>query len=241
MGQAWPLGELYIFLSVAPPGLRPYTPTLKLMVQGNHGWPEAGNGHINECTAAGGWAANAVPQGVGSTVSPPYSASTSFNLPVSANLLFFFSNGSLAHGSVKVEAARDDGDEVKVDVVVSYWTQTALDRANVCVLERGHGQHGIGIIVSSSSPLCSHSVHLRAARQTPRWNLGSYKDQLKFDLTIRVPVSANASPRLIKELEMQFGNFAINFEELQGLVDFHELHLRTSNMPVSAGVSDLQV
>jgi len=44
--------------------------------------------------------------------------------------------------------SEDDRDTVQVDVIVYYHDQTALDRANVCSLQRNSHQNGVGIFVS---------------------------------------------------------------------------------------------
>lgn len=79
---------------------------------------------------------------------PPLSTSLSFSLPVSADVLYFLSRGSLAYGSVKIDLLEEGGDDVAVDVTISYWSDAALERATVCELEReGTNHHGIGIFV----------------------------------------------------------------------------------------------
>lgn len=77
----------------------------------------------------------------------PSQATFSFDLPVDSDALYFLSRGSLASGSVKVGVGIEGGDKVAVDVVVSYWSSSALERTTVCELQRTDGQHGIGIFV----------------------------------------------------------------------------------------------
>lgn len=42
----------------------------------------------------------------------------------------------------------DGGESVKIDVEANYFSQAALDRANVCSISRKAGENGIGIFVS---------------------------------------------------------------------------------------------
>jgi hypothetical protein len=80
----------------------------------------------------------------------PHSARVYFELPVSSDALFLLARGSLAHGSVSILAdSNDGGDKVKAEVVISYFTQEARDRAKVCSLQRTPGSNGVGIFVSS--------------------------------------------------------------------------------------------
>lgn len=113
-------------------------------IDDNKGWPLPSDGPAERCVGGGDW------QPYGGTISPDYPLFSyiNFDLPVSSNTLYLLARGSLAHGDVTIIDSQDGGDIVKVEVIVSYHTQEALDRANVCLLERKTGENGIGIFVS---------------------------------------------------------------------------------------------
>lgn len=96
----------------------------------------------------------------------PHSARVVFDLPVSSDALYLFAQGSLAQGNITLLAdPQEGGDQVKVEVIVSYYTQTALDRAKLCSLQRKSGENGIGIFVrdpqvcANSSLICYRPQH----------------------------------------------------------------------------------
>jgi hypothetical protein len=78
----------------------------------------------------------------------PQAAQAVFYLPVSSDALYLLARGSLVHGSAIIVDSEEDEDKVKVEVVVSYYTQEALDRAKVCSLQRKPRENGVGIFVS---------------------------------------------------------------------------------------------
>lgn len=163
---------------------------------------------------------------------PPYSSSLSFTLPVDADLLYFLSRGALAYGSVRIAPA-DPSELVKVDITMRYWTEAARSRAHICKLENGgeDGNHGRN----------SHGIGIFTPR---RWEHRGYRDQIKFDVIIHLPilppgapgVSHNGAVRVIKELQTNFPNFVQDVEELQDLIAFQKLSLHSSNGRISSGV-----
>jgi hypothetical protein len=80
--------------------------------------------------------------------SHPYAARINFDLPVSSDALYLFARGSLAAGTVTIVDSKNASDTVQVDVIVNYYNQNALDRTNVCSLQRKSRQNGVGIFVS---------------------------------------------------------------------------------------------
>ena len=75
-----------------------------------------------------------------------------FSLPVSSALLYFKARGSLSHGTIEF---RDDGESgsnnVVVDISFLYTYDVALDKIEVCRLQRDGSKNGVGIFVSRFS------------------------------------------------------------------------------------------
>lgn len=82
------------------------------------------------------------------TLPGAFSSYTSFELPVSSNLLLFLARGSTSHGNIAIITSDDVGDVAKVDVSVEYYRQKIRDEARVCLLGREEGETGVGIFVS---------------------------------------------------------------------------------------------
>lgn len=180
-------------------------------------YPEFKKGEIITCAGGPDWPVSGSVNGEHkmstSFPRPPYQSRKSFLLPVDADHLYFLSRGSLASGSVRFELSSDQSsDSVKVDVTASYWSTGALDRASVCSLQR-HGSsnyYGVGIF-------------------TPRrWRGGSMRDRLQFDVVVHLP------PRVYADLQTSYENFSLYVGDLQGMVQFENAHLTTSNSHITA-------
>jgi len=171
-----------------------------------------------------------------STAGIPWRNSTNMSFSISdassLDTLYFLSRGSLATGSVRVftkgdgsnagagagnngDDTGDDDDTVRVYVRVYYHTQAALERVSVCDLERSGGkQRGVGIF-------------------TPRnWHTRNPLDYLRFEVDVVLPPesasSLHTSPKLLKRLETDYSNFALQL----GVLRFNSMDLATSNAPI---------
>lgn len=104
----------------------------------------ADNGPREHCVGAAQWAygrARAVPF--------PHTASASFALPADAGLLYAIARGPASSGRLELVQTGAAGDAVRVDITVYYYRQEVLDAAEVCRAQRGAGEHGISIWVST--------------------------------------------------------------------------------------------
>ena len=77
-----------------------------------------------------------------------------FSLPSTSDVLYFFNNGSLAHGVIEIVTQDDvailsaESPDILVDMTVAYGDPSALDLAEVCMLEEQSGERGLAIVVS---------------------------------------------------------------------------------------------
>ena len=86
---------------------------------------------------------------MGPPVFPPYTSTVSFSVPSSSSLIFLRSRGSYdISSSVTFQLSDKPGDDIEIEVAMSYFNNAALDRAQVCLLERDEGGRGVGIFVS---------------------------------------------------------------------------------------------
>lgn len=191
-------------------------------------WPEFNRGEVQECVDRTNWPyikpleptwGDDTDTPLPGMDLPPYTSSVSFTLPANTDLLYFLSRGSLAYGAVRIEAVSGSGDDVPVDVEVRYWTESALERATVCKLEKDDGNaHGVGIF-------------------TPRnWRNRGHLDNLRFAVRVQIPVSAKNAPRVVKALETDFSNFRHEIGDTVNQLKFDSLSLLTSNSVIVAEV-----
>jgi hypothetical protein len=110
------------------------------------GWPEASDGHIDQCVRGGGW-----------SDARPYPGdherrirTTFFQLPMNADHLFLLSRGAISHGSVDIVQGHHSDADAHVEVSVIYWLQDMLEKASVCRLSREGSEHGVGIFVRAN-------------------------------------------------------------------------------------------
>ena len=84
---------------------------------------------------------------------PPYASRESFSVPSSSSLIFLLSRGSYDFASsVTLEMSDKSGDDIDIEVIMSYYNIAALDRTQICLLERTEGGRGVGIFVSWKLP-----------------------------------------------------------------------------------------
>lgn len=119
--------------------------------------PRAADGEVVECSLP--WSTPVLSPIIPSPISnspsnapvtlPPYSSNLTVHLPLSSHLLYFLARGSHAKGVLRIVAAEDlvGSDQVRVDVQVRYWRFEYRNRANLCLLRREEGAHGLGIYV----------------------------------------------------------------------------------------------
>jgi len=86
----------------------------------------------------------------------PLGSESLFSLPVESEALYLISRGAFHYGTVTVEQSTEASDSVSVRVRAAYYTEEALDRANVCHIERRENENAIGIF--ASLPLQNHGV-----------------------------------------------------------------------------------
>ncbi|KAJ7350783.1 hypothetical protein DFH08DRAFT_695449 [Mycena albidolilacea] len=138
----------------------------------------------------------------------PYSASTSFKFPVPSKTLLLLSKGGLSDGHLKITSSSETTD-VRVKVTVKYHKQAVRDTAKVCIIERSHGESGVGIF-------------------TPQpWRSRSSTDRLSFDVELILPVGD------IYALSTDVSNFSHDVDHLSG-VHFNDISLKGSNAHIQA-------
>jgi len=149
-----------------------------------------------------------------SSSSYPYSVHAKFNLPISSNRLFVFSQGSLAHGELKVSQGDAESDEVEVHVIAEYYIEDAISRAKVCKLNRDNNDNGVGLF----TPMHGH------------WN---HNDQIRFVVHVKLPASGSSGLE-VNHFDTDLHNFRHDFAELDDSTAFKKLTLRGSNAAIQA-------
>ena len=109
---------------------------------------------VDHCISGSGWSNEPPAMRLSGTfrhraaaTSPPYSANTSFELPVSSDLLFLLARGSMSGGTVDIMSSPTVSNVAKVHVTVKYYREDVRDRAKVCLVKRRDGENGVGIFV----------------------------------------------------------------------------------------------
>ncbi|KAJ6454153.1 hypothetical protein C8R45DRAFT_846739, partial [Mycena sanguinolenta] len=142
----------------------------------------------------------------------PYSADTSFELPVSADTLFLISRSVKHHnrngisvGHVNFVQSEEVSDSVKVDITAYFYHDKYLERSKACLLKRDEDQIGVGIFWERE--------HRRRSEH----------ERLRFVVTVTFPSTEDGSSlainRFLTDLEIFTQTFAdfshVNFGKLQ--------------------------
>ncbi|OBZ69747.1 hypothetical protein A0H81_10112 [Grifola frondosa] len=146
-------------------------------------------------------------------------AQTSFELPVSSDLLYLIARGALSHGSIDISDSGETGsDVVQVYISAFYYHESALNRAKVCLLQPEEGKNGIGIFYQTPLYLRPH---------LPREDY-----QLWFKISLRFPSRTAGSRLIINRLETDLPIFGHQIDDIGNSVLFKSLSLRTTNVPI---------
>jgi len=171
------------------------------------GWPLQSDGKIRRCVS--GHKAWARQQIAGNP-------SASFELPLSADVMYLFARGALSRGNVVIiqDETWREPDTVKVDVSLKYATREIMEATSVCLLERQEGHSGVGIF----SPLSWHHMPY---------------PKFKFDVTVRLPMSPNIHPVQIAAFETSLPMFSQYLGDVEHEISFGSLRLESRNAGIT--------
>ncbi|KAG6830309.1 hypothetical protein H0H87_008532 [Tephrocybe sp. NHM501043] len=141
---------------------------------------------------------------------PAYTSVSSFEVPISSDVLFFLSGGQ-ATGVVNVLYGGESSD-VSVEIKARYRHQEALDSVQVCAISRAEGENGVGIF-------------------GPHWRK---RNGVYFEVTILLPEAAPSSTLKVKNFKTDMPLFTHEIGFLDGFVHFDSIDLKAANMPVRA-------
>ena len=125
-------------------------------------------------------------------------------------------------------------DEITVDIAAQYHEWPIFKGTTVCLMERKKGEQGIGIFVSISLPGISYV--LTSNKKTPKHPTWTNK-RTEVEITVKIPYQS-ATPALeLPGFEIVTPEFQVTLPDADRFVNFHNLIIHTSNMPVVVGVS----
>ncbi|PCH35697.1 hypothetical protein WOLCODRAFT_166424 [Wolfiporia cocos MD-104 SS10] len=170
------------------------------------GWPAANDGKIIECIS-----------GSKDWLQEDSSARASFDLPLSADVLYMFSRGRLSKGNVLFDQSSGlskDQQNIHVDVDIQYNSTAQLDATSVCIFEREKGQIGIGFLTVANT------------RAIPQ--------QDYFVVKVQLPASSDGQPIAVQSFQTSLPRFTQHVADLRGGVYFHSLVLRSTHSSITA-------
>jgi len=161
--------------------------------------------------------------------------SAEFELPISSEKLFLLARG-MAAGGVTIQQS-GEGHIAKVKIVARYRNFEALQEVEVCAVNRGEGDNGVGIFVSParSDPVQSAHTQVRFILQGPAW-VPWRGHGVSFTVYLDLPLPQEGSALTVKSLETDMPLFAQVVGDLQNGVHFNSISLKTAHMPISVGV-----
>ncbi|EGN95818.1 hypothetical protein SERLA73DRAFT_162538 [Serpula lacrymans var. lacrymans S7.3] len=170
------------------------------------GLPGPGDGVVERCVGGPAWSVY--------NKSPPeefypYNAETTFQLPVSYDLLYMITRGGTNIGSVNIVSSNVVKNTADVLVHVGYYTQQALDYANVCLLNKGMNTQGVGIYTPDN------------------WIPSEQEGRMHFDVTVTFPATSDGKPLRINNFRTDFDHYSIKIDDIQKSVYFNFILLST--------------
>ncbi|KAH8090997.1 hypothetical protein BXZ70DRAFT_1011259 [Cristinia sonorae] len=140
---------------------------------------------------------------------------TTIDLPLNSDLLYFLSQGSLAHGAVEfVDDGKKGDDKVAVDVAFYYIHDVARDNIRVCRLQRDGNKNGVGIFSPDHLPPVHHDEY-----------------RTHFSVVVHLP-NGEGDRHVYKALQTDMHIFTHTFRNLDNSAFFTSLNLKTTNAHV---------
>ncbi|KAM5531474.1 hypothetical protein V8D89_014864 [Ganoderma adspersum] len=141
---------------------------------------------------------------------------TSVTFPVLENILSVITEGARAHGTLEVSQTADAGSDAVVEVDVFYRIQEDFEEATVCRLHPANNEWGLGIFTPGM------------------WTWPPHRDQLRFDVRLRLPAATSTSPLTVVELKTDLHNFNQQLRGLADSVHIDKLSLKSTNGGIAA-------
>jgi len=143
--------------------------------------------------------------------------------------------GQQATGRVTVEPHRTSvSDEITVDIAAQYHEWPIFKGTTVCLMERKKGERGIGVFVSIT--LLDTSCVLTFNKKTPKHPIWASR-RTEVEITVKIPHQPATPVLELPGFEILTPNFQVTLPDADRFVNFHNLTIHTSNMPVNVGVS----
>lgn len=171
-----------------------------------------------------------------------YLAEASFQLPVSADVLFFTAEGyaEFAHGIIEIiYSSETPSNNVTVNIT-GYYNDLGdfQNLTEACLLNPEKGKYGVGIFVCGS--VLKEKVVAHPTRQAPtRWPQQVQQRQVLWYLKVILPKPLTGSSLSIKKFETTMPFFLHNVGDIAQSVFFDTLLLQSANTPVNVKVSSI--
>ena len=125
-------------------------------------------------------------------------------------------------------------DDITVDITARYHDWEAPRGTSICLMEKERGELGVGVFVSDSLTYTGHL--LTSGEKTPNhWDrVGRQTD---FQVTVRIPHQPASPVTELSRFEILAPDFQINLPNIEEVVHFQNLTIRTSGKPVAVDVS----
>ena len=189
------------------------------------GRPEPQDGRIIHCVRGG------------ETGSSPTSRVQfpSFGIPLDSSAIYVMARGKQATGNVTVVKHQTSVDEeVTVDVTAQYHEWETFRGTIICLMERKKGEQGVGIFVSLS--FSDPGYMLNTKKKTPK-HLTWTNRRSEIEVTVKIP-HRRATPVIdLPRFEVLTPDFQVTLPNTDDFVNFRDLTIHASNMPVTVGVS----
>ncbi|KAJ3508822.1 hypothetical protein NLJ89_g5547 [Agrocybe chaxingu] len=166
---------------------------------------------LDQCVSKTGWR-----ESDESWSSFPYSAETSFDLPVDATTLSLFAHGPWPAGKVTIVTSPDQQEDVVTyRIIVHYHREFVRDKAEVCSFTREGDENGVAIFM-------------------PQWPYPRRKreDFLFFETFVILPESRDDGRLSISNFVTTVPYFSHTIGDLFSKVLFDKISLHGSNMPI---------
>ena len=123
-----------------------------------------------------------------------------------------------------------------VDIAAEDRDRDVFRATTICLMERKKGERGVGIFVRISLPETSYM--LTSNKKTPK-DLTWSNRKTNVEITVKIPYQPASPVPEIPTFEIVAPDFQVSLQNADEFVTFRNFTIRTANIPVTIGVSQL--
>lgn len=163
----------------------------------------------------------------------------SFDIPLDSSAIYLLARGLQANGRITVVPHQTaTSDVITVDIAAEYRDWDLFRSTAVCLLERRRGEQVVGVFVSTSLQSPGTGYVLTFDKKTPKHLVWTNR-RTDVEITVKIPHQPAGPVLELPVFEIVAPEFQVTLPDTEKFVNFHDLTIHTSGVPVTVEVSQV--